>query len=142
MMINWGRVSGCALALFAASLISGAARGATTYEIQMTAGYRFVPDTLTVQQGDSVHWTNDDTQPHTTTSGTGCVPNSGPYAWDSGLMSAGHDFGVRFNFPQGDYSYLCQYHCSAPFNMLGRITVRMPTPTEEKTWGVIKKIYR
>jgi hypothetical protein len=61
----------------------------------------------TVQIGDTVTWTNNDSASHTVTSGTsGGGPNG---IFDSGLISSGLTFSRTFN-SAGVFSYLCTVH--------------------------------
>lgn len=65
------------------------------------AGSRFEPATLTVVQGATVRWFNDDALPHTVTASDG--------SWDSGNLAPGTTFERGFVLP-GAYPYLCRYH--------------------------------
>ena len=81
------------------ALILPAAVWALQVPVSMS-GMRFVPDTLTVTQGDSVVWTNTEALPHTTTSGAPGVPDG---LWDSPTLSQGgtyvHGFDSTGTFP-------------------------------------------
>jgi plastocyanin len=67
----------------------------------------FMPNSLQVNVGDTVTWTNEDTAAHTVTSGT---PVDGPSGlFDSGLIVAGSTFDFTFN-ETGTYPYFCIVH--------------------------------
>ena len=65
----------------------------------------FSPNTITIQVGDSITWTNLDSFSHTATS------TSGPVAFDSGTLSNSQTFTFTFNTP-GTYQYKCDFHSS------------------------------
>ena len=66
----------------------------------------FQPDTVMVNRGDSVAWTNNGAFPHTSTSGVDGVWDS---LWDSGTMAHGVTF--VHGFPaDGTFSYYCTFH--------------------------------
>ena len=62
-------------------------------------------------------WQNNDTDQHTTTSGSGCT---GDGLWDSGPIDNGQTFTYTFS-TAGTYSYFCSINCST--GMTGTITV-------------------
>jgi plastocyanin len=79
----------------------------------------FVPDAVSTTVGSMVTWTNEDSVPHTATSGV--VENNAPKpdgAFDSSFLSQGQSFSFVFDSP-GAYDYYCSLH---PF-MTGKITV-------------------
>jgi plastocyanin len=80
----------------------------------------FSPNPIQVSVGNTVTWTNNDSQPHTVTSGSNGQPdnkfNSSPNF--SPLLNPGQTF--SFTFTQaGDYPYFCMLHP----NMVGTVTV-------------------
>ncbi len=82
-------------------------------------GIAFNPAVVTIQQGQSVRWTNFDIVPHTSTSGNPGDSNAGS-TWDSGFLQAGQSFSQQFN-ETGEFVYFCQVH---PFMMRdARVTV-------------------
>jgi len=87
-----------------------------THQVDMV-GLTFVPDTLTISQGDSVLWVNTSTMVHTTTSGVNSVPNG---YWDSGLMSPNDSFTFHFD-SVGAFPYYCTLHWT--LGMVGLIIV-------------------
>lgn len=83
------------------------------------SGLAFVPATLTIQTGDTVLWTNEESFTHTSTSGANPPTSDG--LWDSGPLSLSQIFSHTFS-QAGTYPYFCSFHYS--FGMLGSITVQ------------------
>jgi plastocyanin len=80
----------------------------------------FVPEVVETAVGSMVTWTNEDSVPHTATSGV--VENNAPKpdgAFDSSFLNKGQSFSFVFD-STGEYDYYCTLH---PF-MTGKITVR------------------
>jgi plastocyanin len=78
------------------------------------------PDPLTVTKGDGVNVVNQDTVPHTVTSGTGPTDPESASAFDSGIMDAGATFSLETsNLDAGQYDYYCLVH---PY-MTGKLQV-------------------
>jgi plastocyanin len=75
----------------------------------------YLPYSLTIQVGDTISWSNDDTAAHTVTSGT---PNGIDGVFDSGLFMSGNTFDYTFD-KSGTYPYFCMVH---PW-MIGEIIV-------------------
>src|SRR5215213_1955847 len=80
----------------------------------------FSPNPIQVSVGNTVTWTNNDSQPHTVTSGSNGQPdnkfNSSPNF--SPLLNPGQTF--SFTFTQaGTYPYFCMLHP----NMVGTVSV-------------------
>ncbi|HEU0144113.1 MAG TPA: plastocyanin/azurin family copper-binding protein, partial [Nitrososphaera sp.] len=80
----------------------------------------FQPNTVQVQVGDTVTWTNDDSQPHTVTSGINGQPDG---RFDSSpnfnpLLASGQTFEHTFT-EAGEYPYFCLLHP----NMVGTVSV-------------------
>jgi plastocyanin len=80
----------------------------------------YQPNPIQVSVGNTVTWTNNDSQPHTVTSGSNGQPdnkfNSSPNF--SPLLNPGQTF--SFTFTQaGDYPYFCMLHP----NMVGTVSV-------------------
>lgn len=76
----------------------------------------FIPAEVTVNVGDTVTWSNDDTAAHTVTSGT---PSNGPDGiFDSSLFMADTTFSYTFD-TAGEYNYFCMVH---PW-MTGKVNV-------------------
>jgi len=96
----------------------------------------FSPNPLNVKVGDTVTWTNKDTQPHTVTSGTGSDdPNSGK-EFDSSpnfnpLLAPQKTFSHKFE-TAGEFPYYCGLHPA----MKGTVVVASggePEPEPEPT---------
>lgn len=97
--------------------------GAATVQVQ--CGHdEFVPDTVTIQAGDTVQWTW--TTEHTTsvTSGQSPKPDG---LFDSGIQIKPFSFSYTFNTP-GTYPYFCQVD---PVNMRGVVNVLGGTPAAQ-----------
>jgi len=76
------------------------------------------PKTLSIFQGSTVRWINDDSAIHTVTSGKGLSDPSNGVTFDSGNLLATQVFEYQFN-EAGTYDYFCALH---PF-MTGKIVV-------------------
>jgi plastocyanin len=80
----------------------------------------YQPNPVQVSVGDTITWTNDDTQPHTVTSGQNGQPDG---RFDSSpnfnpLMAPGDTFSHTFT-EAGEYPYYCALHP----NMVGTVSV-------------------
>ena len=80
-------------------------------------GYLYEPDTIQVNAGDTVTWTNTDDALHTVTSGSGTDENMGA-EFDSGMMSTGKTFEHTFG-AAGEFLYFCIIHP----DMIGKVLV-------------------
>ena len=85
----------------------------------------FKPETLTVDAGTTVRWTQKDAGVHTVTSGTveqagGGVAKTPDGRFDSGELATGKTFTFTFDQP-GTYPYFCSVH---PATMRGEVRVR------------------
>jgi LysM repeat protein/plastocyanin len=94
---------------------SSSSIGTTTSVIMQNIG--FMPNTLTIQRGTTVVWTNLDPGPHTVTSGT---PGNPDGLFDSGQKQTGQTFSFKFD-NAGQYHYYCQINGN---QMTGLITVQ------------------
>ncbi len=66
-----------------------------------------LPDTVSINAGDTGIWSNTDTAAHTVTSGS---PTDGPDGiFESSLFMAGATFEVTFD-DSGSYDYFCMVH--------------------------------
>ena len=81
--------------------VSGATSAPGSAVAVAISGYAFDPATLTVKEGTTVTWTNQDSVTHTVTSDTGL--------FDSGGMSQGDTFSFTFT-TAGTYAYHCTPH--------------------------------
>lgn len=77
--------------------------------------FLFVPAEITVPVGTEITWRNEDSAPHTATSGTSPSPDA---IFDSGTIEGGQSGSVTVREP-GTYAYFCEFH---PF-MKGTVTV-------------------
>ncbi len=77
--------------------------------------FAFSPDSLVLNLGDSVVWTNNGAAIHTSTSGVGGVWDG---LWDSGDLANGATF-VREFAADGTFPYFCRHHP----NMTGVVVV-------------------
>ena len=83
----------------------------------------FNPNPVTVKVGDTITWTNDDSQIHTVVSGTGASdPNMGK-EFDSSpglktLLAPKQTFSHKFD-TAGEFPYFCMLHPT----MVGKVTV-------------------
>ncbi len=75
----------------------------------------YAPNPIQVGVGDMVTWTNDDSQPHTATSGEAVTPDG---RFDSGIMAPAATFDFTFT-EAGEYPYFCLLHP----NMVGTVSV-------------------
>jgi amicyanin len=89
---------------------------AAHYSVQM-ANYAFAPASITVNEGDTITWTNQDAAPHTVTT------TSGPQSLNSPYLSKGQSWSYTFSVP-GTYEYYCTVHP----DMRARVVVRAPAP--------------
>ena len=67
----------------------------------------FIPYEVTVNVGDEVTWTNDDSAAHTVTAGSAADGPSGVF--DSSLFMAGTTFSYEFE-SEGEFPYFCMVH--------------------------------
>jgi plastocyanin len=75
----------------------------------------FQPNPIQVSVGSTVTWTNDDSQPHTATSGQDATPDG---RFDSSIMAPDATFEYTFT-EAGEYPYFCLLHP----NQVGTVTV-------------------
>jgi len=93
---------------------NGNGNTAVNHTVNM-AGSVFSPATLSIAQGDTVTWVNNDNIPHTTTSGPQGAPNG---IWNSGDMGVSAVYRRVFT-SAGSFPYHCVYHNG----MTGTVTV-------------------
>lgn len=72
-------------------------------------GMKYNPATLTIQKGDTVTWTNDDSMTHTATAPQ---PVKKPYKWNTDDIEEGEKKSITFNDPAWQGTYGCIYHSS------------------------------
>lgn len=78
---------------------------AATVDVHIVSN-NYSPQHVTINQGDSVRWINDDIAIHTATSGTGYVPDG---VFDTGNLAHNETSTIPFNTP-GTYFYFCILH--------------------------------
>jgi plastocyanin len=78
--------------------------------------FSFVPDTVRIQPGDTVRWTQKDGTSHTS-SGTG----TGAGDWNSGALNQNEVYTRAFP-TAGVFPYICDFH-----SMFGTVVVGTPT---------------
>jgi plastocyanin len=86
-------------------------QGVTDVRIQ---GLAFSPQTVTIKQGESVRWTNNDFVLHTATSGNPGDADAGSI-FDTGTILRSQSRTVQFN-NTGDFVYFCRQHPTMMFN--------------------------
>jgi len=86
-----------------------------SHDVSITDSMDFDPNSLTINVGDTVTWSNNDGIAHTATS------TSGPVSFDSGNIASGANWAFTFT-EAGTYDYVCEYHSS----MTATITVVEP----------------
>jgi plastocyanin len=106
---------------------AGAATGGGAVTLSILAGSSiqgspdYDPDELTVAAGSEVTVTNDDTLPHTVTSGTGPTDPNSAQLFDTSLINAGESATLSLaQVAAGQYDYYCLVH---PY-MTGSILVQ------------------
>jgi plastocyanin len=77
----------------------------------------YVPNPADVKVGETVTWTNGDSQIHTATSGSVGAEDSGS-VFDSGILSPKATFDFTFD-TAGEYDYYCTLHPQ----MFGKVSV-------------------
>ena len=105
---------------------AGATGGNTTTSVSIVPGASsltdtaFQPNPVQVSVGNTVTWTNNDSQPHTVTSGSNGQPdnkfNSSPNF--NPLLNPGQTFSHTFT-EAGEYPYFCMLHP----NQVGTVSV-------------------
>lgn len=86
----------------------------------------FSPQTVPINVGDTITWTNNGSFTHTATSGTNCPTGNG--MWDSGLLSHGQSF--SFTFTQaGTFPYFCSLHCFTGTVIVNSVVPTAPAPS-------------
>jgi plastocyanin len=71
-------------------------------------GNAFIPDELTIAQGDTVTWVNEDPWFHIVADGT---PEDTEYAWISPTLDFGERWTLTLDEP-GDHIYYCWNHAA------------------------------
>ena len=118
--------------LAALIFVAGAAPpigAAKTVEIKMTdTPPKFVPETVTIQKGDTVEWINNAASLHSVTTNPAVAQDpkdvsspAGAKPFDSGFMPPGVKWSYTFTVP-GTYKYLCLPH--EKDHMVGIVVVK------------------
>jgi plastocyanin len=102
----------------------GAAAGGPTINILEGAAVQgspdYDPEALTAKKGDEVTVVNQDTVPHTVTSGTGSSDPNSAKSFDTSIINGGESATISLaQVEPGQYDYFCMIH---PY-MNGKITV-------------------
>lgn len=96
-----------------------AASGGTQVSITQGAANKttdaYDPDPVQAKAGGKVTWTNDDSTPHTATSGKDSKPDG---TFDSSTLAQGKSFSFTFE-EAGEYPYFCTLHPT----MVGTVSV-------------------
>lgn len=96
----------------------------------------FVPDTITITEGDTIIWVNTGNNVHTATSGTNCTQDG---YFDSGNIQAGGTYMFEFD-TTGEIPYYCIPHCQG--GMTGHITVESaPVGIDQPETGLSVSVY-
>jgi len=88
------------LAVFSYFLLGQRAYAAQTHVVEIS-GFEFQPAELTIREGDTVVWVNNDPVAHTSTADGG--------EWDSGLMASGDEWEFVAD-AAGEFEYACTPH--------------------------------
>jgi len=107
-----------AAAALATWLVAGGALAADS--AVSIANFAFDPDTVTIQVGDTVTWTNNDGTAHTATAGDG--------SFNTGNIGPGGSDSVTFD-TAGSFAY----HCTIHPQMTGTVVVQGAAPTPAPT---------
>ena len=97
----------------------GSPVAAATHDV-LIKQYAYTPDTMSISQGDTITWTNQDTVEHDVT------VTAGPATFHSPMLGKGESWSHTFA-TAGSYSYICSIHP----DMKATVTVRprAVTPT-------------
>ncbi len=107
--------------------------GASNTKGSCTATDCFNPQTVNIQVGGTITWTNDDTVGHTATSGK-ITDNQTGTIFDSSLINAGKSYTSPPFQTAGTYDYFCQVH---PW-MTGQIIVgSIGSTNQQSTNGTV-----
>ena len=90
-----------ALVLSLGLMALGAGTVAAADETVTISGLAFLPPSVTVTEGDTVTWTNEDGMPHTATGSGG--------SFDTGTLADGASGAVTFD-TAGTFAYICSIH--------------------------------
>src|SRR5437763_11356315 len=115
-----------AIGLLAGLAVVGAAvlpAGAATTNVTI-ADNAFQPKDVTVDQGDTVVWTDQGDNPHSVTADDGSFDSSPTCSFGGGCLAKGQTFSFTFD-KTGTFAYHCKIHGgSGGVGMSGVITVK------------------
>jgi amicyanin len=114
-------VAGAAGLLTSPTVLDQEPTAAAHYSVRI-ANFAFSPAAVTVNSGDTITWTNEDTAPHTVTT------SSGPQALNSPTLSQNQSWSYTFS-AAGVYSYYCAVHP----DMRAEVVVKAPAATVNTT---------
>ncbi|MBT4059823.1 MAG: hypothetical protein HOE69_05905 [Euryarchaeota archaeon] len=118
---SWFLASLLMLAIIPLASVNAIDSKSVTHNINIQ-NFAFSPQTITIDVGDSITWTNQDSSSHTATS------TSGPDSFDSSTLSTGSSHTYTFT-ALGTYNYECSFHSS----MTGTVTVENPAVRVRET---------
>ncbi len=78
-----------------------------TQQVTVPTEDRFTPFAITIRAGDTVRWTNTDSDPHTVVSDD-AFNNAGHQGFNQ-VLDTGKSLALRFNHP-GTFVYYCRFH--------------------------------
>lgn len=133
------RVSQAAFAIAAAAfvallivpLFSAPASGSAAARVEIVPGASYLgdkaysPSPVTVKVGDTVTWVNNDSSPHTVTSGDGWFDRNAAKAFNSRFIFPKHEFSHTFTEP-GIYNYFS--NIQGQYSMVGQVVVEEAPP--------------
>jgi photosystem II stability/assembly factor-like uncharacterized protein/plastocyanin len=93
---------------------------AAMHQVSIT-NFQFSPQSVSIQPGDTITWTNNDAAAHTATATGG--------EFDSGFLASGATFSHVFA-QSGTFAYVCQYHS----NMTGVVNAGGTGGTGDTSW--------
>jgi len=88
---------------------NGSAFGGNVISVKIS-GFAFNPAQVTIKQGDTLMWVNEDSVPH----------QIGGQGFKSQVLSNGDSYSHTFTEPPGEYPYSCLIHPS----MQGKVIVK------------------
>ena len=86
----------------------------------------FMPAETSIQEGDVVHWMNQDSVDHTVTSGRDGQGGEGE-AFDSGVLAPGDMYCLQFN-GSGSFPYHCEFHPTTMNNGMVSVSAGVTGP--------------
>lgn len=118
------------VSVFALTVVLSLSVSAQTTHTITLSGVAFAPQTLTIEEGDTVVWDNQ--AGFHNVNGSTASYASNPVGFFSG-DPAGAPFTFEFTFDTpGDYGYHCDIHGSPGVGMFGTITVNASTSVENE----------